>query len=238
MKPKTELQRFREKTARRQKKMEADAKWKKLYQPPPIFRTANKIIIGFDGDIHKCGLSAYDALNKKVLSFEDRPLLECGEWLDGLIAKYGKERLFARVEMTDTSTVWGIVKHFFYRLLKSRVATLPKDSQSTFMRIYNSGKSATMGELFRQQLIKRNIPYQLVGSSKRLNIETHGKGLLASYSAINLLIAFRRTSQWVYPTKLKAAQVKSIFKIKNGGNSEKRDALCLAMPEVLFNLKK
>lgn len=203
-------------------------------RPLTLSETQNMVIGGFDADVTKCGLAAYDSKTKKVLRFETAHLLDSEKWLNELIEEVGKERLYFRVELADTATVWGKVKKSFMMLLRSRARTLPKTLKGTFMRIFNSGKSMGMGLLFIEMLRRKGIKYEEVGSSRRTNIENKG---LKAKSGLAILLHFKMRNR-SFPSKCTASQVKEIFNITKGGNSESRDALMMAMPEVLYKLNK
>jgi hypothetical protein len=195
----------------------------------PIIYTRQKLIIGYDSDTKLCGLALYNPKEHKVLEYELIAPNKCQEWLGNMMQDYGRENLFARIEMPTFQTAWGISKN--------------QKGEEAVKRIWNSGQCSQIAINFHNSCKSLGVECELILSQNRINFENKRKALDGkSYNDLSIesqiLMMKNQKTMHVFPTKVSAKFLKTCFpNIKKAGNHELRDALCLALPEVIYDKK-
>jgi hypothetical protein len=191
----------------------------------------NSVIIGFDADVTKCGLSLYDVANHEVLDFTNLHFNDISEWLDKAKEQHGG-RLYAKVERADNKSIFGAGK-------------AAPGQRAKFNVHVKSGRSLELSNLFIDLLERKKILYEIIDASSRFNIENNKlpsslftNGVKTHYVDLTPEELLQRAKLMKSPklSKLKATHIKAFFDMSKvgTGNSETRDALCLCMPEVIF----
>ena len=147
-----EFRKFKNKKAINRKPRKAGRS--KKYQPinlkKSLLYSSSKIVLGFDADVDKCGIAAYDVEERTVLVFCSMPYNDLATKLDVLL-EVTKKPLYARVEIADDSAIYGKVK--------GRLGSKDKTQQKiAFQTMVGSGRSRELSNQFAKLLDERHIP--------------------------------------------------------------------------------
>lgn len=189
---------------------------KKVIRQPPI-KTKNAIILGFDADVTKCGIAAYDSMINETLYHETVSYNKMSAFLQEMFFEHKKARMVARVEVATYGTAVGASKN-----------TIARNRNKV---IWGSGQSSAIAHLFIDLLKNKNVPVIEVPSNMRVNFSKFSH---LDYKSIRSQI-LKTIQSGKFPSKLTSHQIKAMYSLKNGGNSESRDALALTIPELLLN---
>lgn len=204
--------------------------------------TIGRVILCFDADVESSSMVICDTKEKKIMFSGVLPLRDLMSIIPKWVGEVSKSRkLLARIELPTTDTAYGAAKAM-ERAMRFQRKSYVQIEKAVFARVFDSGRvnqiALEIGKIFEGL----SVPVEYVSSSERINVKENRlyKNIQDSELIRMFEGCFLKGIWRVFPTKLSISQVSCVYNTleldnKSISNEEKRDALGLATPELLFS---